>query len=115
MAATKPLNLTDADFQQEVIQSQTPVLVDFWAAWCPPCRAIAPTIDELADEFAGRVKVAKVDVDANQQLANTFHIRSIPTLLLFSNGNVVNTFTGVTPKADLAEALDAILATADAA
>ena len=115
MASKNILELTDANFRQEVLESKAPVLVDFWADWCQPCHIIAPTIDALADEYAGRVKVAKLDVDANQELAKEFDIASIPTLLLFSQGAVVKKLVGVTAKPELVNALDAIITTAEAA
>ncbi|MHC4447945.1 MAG: thioredoxin [Planctomycetota bacterium] len=115
MASKNLLELTDANFQQQSLESDKPVLVDFWADWCQPCHIIAPTIDELADEYAGRVTVAKLDVDANQEVAKKLGISSIPTILLFRGGAVVKKFAGVTPKQDLVNALDAILTTADAA
>jgi thioredoxin 1 len=101
--------ITDANFEREVIESSTPVLVDFWAAWCGPCRMIAPAIEELADEFQGRVKVAKVDVDANPAIASRFGIRSIPTLLFFQGGQVVDQVVGVLPKRTLAEKLNGLV------
>lgn len=101
---------TDANFQEEVLQSDLPVLVDFWAAWCGPCRVIAPTIEELASEYEGRAKVVKLDVDANPQTAMAFNIRSIPTLLLFKGGRPVDQLVGVVPKPMLAQKLDALAA-----
>jgi thioredoxin 1 len=89
---------TDANFQSEVLDSQQPVLVDFWAAWCGPCRFVGPTIDELATQFEGRVKVGKLNVDENQQAAARFGIDSIPAVLLFKEGEVVETLIGVQPK-----------------
>ena len=115
MASKKLLELTDANFRQEAIKASSPVLVDFWADWCPPCHIIAPTIDELADEYAGRIRIAKLDVDANQEVAKELGISSIPTILLLQDGHVVKKFVGVTPKQDLVNALDAITTTAEAA
>jgi len=84
------LQVTDATFEQEVLQSDVPVLLDFWAPWCGPCRMVAPILDELSEEFAGRAKIAKVNVDENQQIPAQFGIRSIPTLILFKNGQVTS-------------------------
>jgi thioredoxin 1 len=95
------LHLTDKDFAQEVLQSNIPVLVDFWAEWCGPCRAIAPIVEELAGELQGKMKVAKVDVDQAQDLAAEFDVRSIPTLLVFKNGKVVEEIIGAMPKPQL--------------
>ena len=103
------VTLTDANFEAEVLQSDLPVLVDFWAAWCGPCRAIAPIIEELATEYAGRVKIAKLDVDAAGKTAAGFGIQSIPTLLFFQNGQVADKVMGALPKAALAERLDKLL------
>ncbi len=88
----------DANFENEVLNSQQPVLVDFWAAWCGPCRAVGPTIDELAGQYDGKVKVGKLNVDENQQAASQFGISSIPAVLLFKDGEVVETLIGVQPK-----------------
>ena len=98
MASQKTLKISDADFQTAVLESHQPVLVDFWATWCGPCRALAPTIDELAQKFDGRAKVAKLDVDENPQTAQAYGISSIPTALLFRAGEVVETFVGVQPQ-----------------
>lgn len=92
------LHLTDGSFDTEVLKSEHPVLVDFWASWCGPCKMIAPMIDEISTEYAGKVKVGKVDVDSNQQTAINYGIRSIPTLLIFKGGNVVDTIVGAVPK-----------------
>jgi len=106
MASDAVLELTDDNFESEVIQSDQPVLVDFWAEWCMPCRMIAPTIEELADEYKGKVKVGKVDTDANRDVSVKFGINAIPTILLFKDGEVAQKFVGVTPKEEFAKALD---------
>ena len=100
---------TDANFDSEVVNSTTPVLVDFWAAWCGPCRTVAPTIDALAEEYSGRVKVGKVDVDDNGNTAARFQIRSIPSLLVFKGGQVVDSRLGAVGKSELQKLLDAQL------
>jgi thioredoxin 1 len=105
MASQDLVTFTDQNFQAEVLDSQIPVLVDFWAVWCGPCRAIAPTVEELAREYAGKVKVGKLDVDSNAGIAGKYGIRSIPTLLVFKGGKVVDQVIGAVPKAKLAEAL----------
>jgi thioredoxin len=102
----QPLAVTDRDFGEQVLRSEQPVLVDFWAEWCGPCRVLGPVIDSLSREFSGRVRVAKVDVDANQEVAARYGIRSIPTVMLFDKGQVVNTFVGVRPKSDYAAAIE---------
>ncbi len=103
----------DADnFEREVLQSEQPVLVDFWADWCPPCKAIGPVIEEIATEFEGIARVGKVDVDANKSLAQRYAIGSIPTLLFFRNGEVVDRAAGVVPKSDLTVKLTALSARA---
>jgi thioredoxin 1 len=103
------ITLTDTNFQSEVLESDRPVLVDFWATWCGPCRAIAPAIDELAREFDGVAKVGKVDVDENNRVATMYNIRSIPTLLFIKNGQVVDQIVGAAPKATLAAKLNALV------
>lgn len=99
----KPVNVTDSTFDQEVLKSAEPVLVDFWAAWCGPCKMIAPILEEMAPEYAGKMKIAKVDVDSNPVIATKFGIRSIPTLLVFKNGVVVDQIVGAMPKKMLTE------------
>ena len=108
MASEKVMAFTDANFDQEVIQSDIPVLVDFWATWCAPCKAIAPLVDTVADEYAGKVKVGKVNVDENQATPGKFGVRGIPTLILFKGGAVVDQIVGAVPKSQL----DALLAKA---
>lgn len=100
------VNTTDADFDQDVLQSDVPVLVDFWAAWCGPCKAIAPILEDLAGEYQGKVKIVKVDVDSNPQAASRFGIRNIPTLFVFKDGEKVDSVMGLQPKAELAKVLD---------
>ena len=107
MAGDNTLNFTDATFDQDVLRSDIPVLVDFWAEWCGPCRQMAPTIDVIANEFAGQVKVGKLDVDANGGTAMRYNVRGIPTLLLFKGGQVVEQRVGVTGKSELQKMLDA--------
>ncbi len=103
------LELNENNFESEVLQSSLPVLVDFWAPWCGPCRSMAPIIDELAAEFAGRVKVAKVNVDQNRDLAGRFGVMSIPTLIMFKGGQVMGQIVGYTPKGVLAKKLESLL------
>lgn len=103
------ITLTDDSFQSEVIESSVPVLVDFWATWCGPCRVVAPIVDELAEEYDGRVKVGKVDVDSEQKIAADFGIRSIPTLLIFKDGKQADQIVGAVPKNDLVKKLESVL------
>lgn len=104
-----PVTLTDENFESEVLKSDKPVLVDFWAEWCGPCKMIAPAIVELASEYEGKAKIAKLDVDNNQIIAGKFNIRSIPTLLIFKRGRVVEQIVGAVPKQRIREKLDAAL------
>jgi thioredoxin 1 len=103
------LELTKENFQSEVIDADVPALVDFWATWCGPCRAIAPIVEELASQYEGKLKVGKVDVDAQQQLAAEFGIRSIPTLLLFKDGKMAEQIVGAVPKKQLEDKVQEIL------
>ena len=103
------LELTDEAFEEEVLNSDLPALVDFWAPWCGPCKAIAPIVKALAEEYDGRLKVAKVNVDDNQSVAMRYQVRSIPTLLIFKGGEVEQQVVGAVPKAVLAEKIDAAL------
>ncbi|MFT3916928.1 MAG: thioredoxin [Anaeromyxobacteraceae bacterium] len=105
MASNDLVILQDATFDKEVLKSDVPVLVDFWAVWCGPCKAIAPHVEALASEYKGKVKVAKMDVDEHQQVPQQYGIRSIPTLLVFKGGRVVDTIVGAVPKAKLEESL----------
>ena len=103
------VHTTDTSFESDVLQSDVPALVDFWAAWCGPCKMIAPLLDELADEYAGRIKICKVDVDSNPETAAKFNVRGIPTLLVFKNGSFEATKVGALSKAQLVEFVDSLL------
>ena len=105
----KPVTLTDANFESEVIKADIPVLIDFWATWCGPCKAVAPIVEDLANEYNGKIKIGKVDVDENQQTAIKYGIRSIPTLLIIKNGKVNDMIIGAVPKAQIAKKLNAAL------
>ena len=109
MAGVDVLNIGDSEFKKEVLDSQQPVLVDFWATWCAPCRAIAPAVEELATKFKGKVKVAKINIDDNQDTPQQYGVRSIPTLLLFKGGKVVEQIVGAVPKARLEDALKKVV------
>ena len=109
MTSATVLQLSQDDFNREVVESDRPVLVDFWANWCQPCHMLAPIVEQLADEYAGRITVAKVDTDANRDLSLEYAINSLPTLLLFKDGEVVQRFIGVRTRSEYAAALDAVL------
>lgn len=104
------VHVTDASFEEEVLKSKLPVLVDYWAEWCGPCKMIAPVLDEIAREYAGRLKVCKMDVDANGETPARFAIRGIPTLMIFMNGNTEATKVGAVSKSQLASFIDAAIA-----
>ena len=103
------LHIGDADFQKEVLQSSIPVLVDFWATWCGPCQALAPTLEEIADDYQGKIKVVKIDIDQNPESAAQYNVRSIPTLLIFKNGNVEDSKIGLQSKSQLATFIDSTI------
>lgn len=105
----KPIEITDDNFEVEVTKSDKPVLIDFWAVWCGPCKLIAPIVEELATEYDGKVKIGKLDVDSNQQTSIKFGVRSIPTLLLFKDGNLKDTIIGAVPKSKIVEKLNSVL------
>ncbi len=100
---------TDANFEAEVLQSDKPVLVDFWAEWCMPCKMLAPTIDQIAEQFDGRVKVGKVDTDNNREISFKYGIQAIPTVILFQNGEVAQKFVGLKNKTEFEEALNTVI------
>ena len=101
--------VTDATFKQEVLDSEVPVLVDFWAPWCGPCRMVAPVVDEIATQYGSQLKVVKVNTDENSQIASQYHIRSIPTLMIFKGGQKVDMVVGAVPKTTLANTLEKYL------
>ena len=109
MASQSLVQVTDANFESEVLNSDQPVLVDFWAEWCGPCRMLAPTIDEIAEEYKGKAKVGKVDTDGNRNTAMRFGISAIPTIILFNKGQIAKKFVGLTPKRDFKAAIDSLL------
>ncbi len=110
MASPLIVTLTQENFAAQVLQSPTPVLVDFWAEWCGPCKMIAPVLDELADEYSGKIKIGKVNVDDSQALAAEYGVRSIPTLLFFKQGQVADQIVGARGKRDLKASFDRVLA-----
>lgn len=107
---TKTVAVTDSTFDEIVLKSTTPVLVDFWATWCRPCQMVAPILEELTQEYAGKLTIAKLDVDQNQQTASKFHVMSIPTMIIFKEGKPITNIVGFKPKDQLKKELDSILA-----
>ena len=107
MAGSNTLNFTEAGWDADVLKSEQPVLVDFWATWCGPCRQMTPIVDQLADEYAGKAKIGKLNVDENTQIAARYQVRGIPTMLLFKGGQLVASKVGATGKADLQKLIDA--------
>ncbi|MBA7611250.1 Thioredoxin [subsurface metagenome] len=106
---SKPIEVADADFEQKVLKAKTPVLVDFWAAWCRPCIMTAPVLEELAKEYAGKLTIAKLDVDQNAKTAAQYNIMAIPNLIIFKDGKPVSQIVGYKPKPELKRSLDAVL------
>ena len=106
---SEPVAIDDSNFEQVVLNSKIPVLLDFWAAWCAPCRMVAPVVDELAQEYDGKVSFGKVDVDQNPKIAGKYGIMSIPTLILFKDGKPITNMVGFKPKAQLKQSLDSAL------
>ena len=106
---SEPMVVSDSDFDQMVLKAKTPVLVDFWAPWCAPCRMVAPVVEELAGEYEGKISFAKLNVDQNPKIASKYGIMSIPTLLIFKEGKPISHIVGFRPKAELKRSLDAAL------
>jgi thioredoxin 1 len=107
---SKPVEIKDTKFDEMILKAKIPVLVDFWAPWCGPCRMVAPIVDELADEYEGKIAFFKLNVDDNREIANQYQVMSIPTLILFKNGQPVSNIVGFRPKAELKKSLDTALA-----
>ena len=105
----EPIDITDENFQEEVLKSDIPVLVDFWADWCQPCKQVAPAVAQIADEYEGKIKVGKLDVDANEKIPGSLGIRGIPALLIFSEGKPVDQIIGAVPKAIIQRKIDEVL------
>lgn len=105
----EPITLTDDSFAEEVLNSSIPVLVDFWANWCGPCLMVAPILEELAEEYAGKIKIGRLDVDSNPRMATEYAIRAIPNLLIFKDGKVVDQIIGAVPKQSIVDKLNAVL------
>jgi thioredoxin 1 len=103
------IHITDSTFEDEVLKSDTPVMVDYWAEWCGPCRAIAPVLEEIANEYSGKLKVAKLDVDENQATPQKYAVRGIPTLMIFKNGNIIGTKVGQLSKSQLSAFIDSTI------
>ena len=103
------ITFTDGNFEEEVLNSSIPVLVDFWAEWCAPCKMIAPTVEEIAHEYDGKLKVGKVDVDSNPKVSSKYQIRSIPSLVFFKNGRVTDQIVGAVPKVQITSKVDTII------
>ncbi|MBI5683325.1 MAG: thioredoxin TrxA [Deltaproteobacteria bacterium] len=109
MMSEKVLNVSDSNFEAEILKSDMPALVDFWATWCAPCRAIAPIVEEMAETYAGKIKVAKMNVDDNPATPGKYGVRGIPTLILFKNGQVVDQVVGAVPKTQIKSLIDKVL------